>query len=51
MASAAEEFDLSLYLSNFHLSSYVWLMAVILDSTAPELPLHVALSQLRRLII
>lgn len=51
MASATEELDLSLYLSNFNLSSYMWLMAVMLDSTAPELPLHVALSQLRWLII
>lgn len=51
VASATEDLKLYFHLINFKLSSYKWQMVVLLDSTAPELPLHVALSQLRWLII
>lgn len=51
MASTTEELNFYLYVVNFNLDSHMWLLGITLDSTAPELPLYTALSQLRWLII
>lgn len=39
------------FIFNFISNSCMWLVAILLDSIVPELPLHVALSQLSWLII